>query len=347
MSGFGLGPLPRNYDAALRDARDKKASVRLSAVKDLAVHAGGVSGARAVGALLDTLAGDASAEVRGAAAVALADSGSRSAVDGLLAAAEDASDHVRQMALLALGEVSSPGDAKVADAIRRALASDHAPLRFQALIAANRTNADVAASALIAATRDPDAEVRHLAFRLLEERATDDADVVRIDPAVARAARHALDDDSFAVRLGAAILLARSGDASGKAVIVRAVDGVRDRLDPEDVGAAIGLVADLALAEARRGLARRAFGGLFGRDPFAYEARIALARLGDPRARDSIVRGLSSWSRDTRTLYAVAAGRARLVEARERLAQMRGNSGLAEPEAVEEALDRIAQGVAR
>lgn len=347
MSAFGLGPLPRNYDAALRDVHDKKSSVRLSAVKDLALHAGGVGGTRAVVALLDALARDVSAEVRGAAAVALADSGSRAAVDGLLVAAEDASDHVRQMALLALGEVSAPGDARVVEAIGRALASDRAPLRFQALIAANRTNAGLAAGALLAATRDSDAEVRHLAFRLLEERATDEADVVRIDPDVARAARNALDDDVFAVRLGAAILLARSGDRSGASVIARAVDGVRERLDPEDVGTAIGLAADLSLAEAKQGLARRAFGRLFGRDPFAYEARIALARLGDSRARDSIVRGLSSWFRDTRTLHVVAAGRARLVEAREQLASMRGNSSLAEPDAVEEALARIPHGVAR
>src|SRR5690242_12726685 len=100
--GFGLGPLPRTYDAALRDARDRKPSVRLSAVRDLARHAGGVAGGRAISTLLDVLANDASAEVRGAAAVALADSGSREAVDGLVQAGDDPSDHVRQMAMLAL-----------------------------------------------------------------------------------------------------------------------------------------------------------------------------------------------------------------------------------------------------
>jgi hypothetical protein len=77
------------------------------------------------------------------------------------------------------------------------------------------------------------------------------------------------------------------------------------------------------------------------RDPLAYEARIALARMGDSRARAAIVRGLSSWSRDTRTLSVVAAGRARLAEARPRLSAMRSNSSFAEPEVVDEALLRI------
>jgi len=341
MSGFGLGPLPRTYDAALRDAHDKKASVRLSAVKDLARHAGGVGGRRAVLALLDVLGTDVSAEVRGAAAVALADSGARTAVDGLLAAAEDDNEHVRQMALLALGEVSTPNDARVRTLLELALESDRAPLRFQALIAANRLGEQALGATLLRATEDHDSEVRHLAFRILEERATDASDVVRVDVDVTRAARVALEDDAFPVRLGAAILLARSGDRAGVAVIVRAVNGVRERIDPEDLGTAIALVAELRLSEAKPGLDRRAWGGFLTRDPFAYEARIALARLGDERARGAILRGLSSWSRDTRTLSTVAAGRARLVEARERLAAMKANPGLVEREVVDEALALI------
>jgi hypothetical protein len=89
------------------------------------------------------------------------------------------------------------------------------------------------------------------------------------------------------------------------------------------------------------GLSRRAWGGFLTRDPFSYESRIALARMGDPRARAAIVKGLSSWSRDTRTLSVVAAGRAHLAEARPRLSEMRGNPGFAEPESVDEALAKI------
>jgi HEAT repeat protein len=341
MSGFGLGPLPRTYDAALRDSRDRKAGVRLSAVRDLARHAGGVAGSRAVKALLDVLANDSSAEVRGAAAVALADSGSKHAVDGLVQAGDDPSDHVRQMALLALGEVSTPGDERVLATVERALVSDRASMRFQALIALSRLATERAGPAVLNATTDSDAEVRHLAFRVLEERATETSDVVRIGADIAKAARDALEDESLGVRLCAAILLVRSGDRAGTPVIVEAVNGVGSRVDFEDLSVAIALSADLELEDARPGLMRRAWGGVLSRDPLSYESRIALARMGDARARSAIVRGLSSWSRDTRTLAVVAAGRARVAEARPRLAAMRGKPSFAEPEVVDEALARI------
>jgi HEAT repeat protein len=341
MSGFGLGPLPRTYDAALRDARDRKTSVRLSAVRDLARHAGGVAGGRAVSTLLDVLANDVSAEVRGAAAVALADSGSREAVDGLVEASDDPNDHVRQMAMLALGEVSAPGDLRALESVERALVSEQASMRFQALIALSRLATERAGPAVLKATTDSDAEVRHLAFRVLEERATAESDAVRIEADVAKAARDALEDESPKVRLCAAILLARSGDRAGAPVIVEAVNRPHVDADLEDLSVAIGLVADFGLAEATPGLSRRAWGGFLTRDPLSYESRIALARMGDGRARDSIVRGLSSWSRDTRTLSVVAAGRAHLSEARSRLFAMRGNPGFAEPESVDEALAKI------
>ena len=341
MSAFGLGPLPRTYEAALRDAHDKKASVRLSAVRDLARHAGGVTGSRAVRALLEVLANDSSAEVRGAAAVALADSGSRDAVEGLVQAGDDASDHVRQMALLALGEVSTPGDERVLATVERALTSDQASMRFQALIALSRLATERAGPVVLQATADEDAEVRHLAFRVLEERSTGESDVVRIDADVAKAAREALEDESLSVRLCAAILLARSGDRAGTPVIVEAVNRIGAGLDFDDLSVAIALAADLDLGDARPGLSRRAWGGVLSRDPLSYESRIALARMGDARARAGIVKGLSSWSRDTRTLSVVAAGRARIVEARPRLAVMRGSPSFAEPDAVDEALARI------
>jgi HEAT repeat protein len=341
MSGFGLGPLPRTYDAALRDARDRKASVRLSAVRDLARHAGGVAGGRALSTLLDVLANDASAEVRGAAAVALADSGSREAVDGLVQAGDDPSDHVRQMAMLALGEVSKPGDSRVLESVERALVSEQASMRFQALIALSRLAKERAGPAILKATTDSDAEVRHLAFRVLEERATEESDAVRIEADVARAARDALEDESPRVRLCAAIVLARGGDRTGVPVIVEAVNRLHGDADLEDLSAAIGLVADFGLSAAIPGLSRRAWGGFLSRDPLSYESRIALARMGDERARAAIVRGLSSWSRDTRTLSVVAAGRAHLAEARPRLSEMREDPGFAEPESVDEALAKI------
>jgi hypothetical protein len=214
-------------------------------------------------------------------------------------------------------------------------------MRFQSLIALNRLNPERAGSVLLRATTDPDAEVRHVALRILEERASSESGEVRVGEDVAKAARDALEDESMSVRLCAAILLAKSGDRDGAPVIVEAVNRLGARVDYEDLGAAIELAADFGLADARPGLARRAWGGVLSRDPLSYEAKIALARMGDSRARAAIVRGLSSWSRDTRTLSVVAAGRARLAEARARLSAMRGNPSFAEPEAVDEALLKI------
>jgi len=76
-------------------------------------------------------------------------------------------------------------------------------------------------------------------------------------------------------------------------------------------------------------------------DRFAFQARIALAKLGDRRAIETILRDLSAWNRDARTLAVVAAGRARLAEAKPLLESMRGKAGRAEPEAVEAALQEL------
>ena len=90
-------------------------------------------------------------------------------------------------------------------------------------------------------------------------------------------------------------------------------------------------------SEARAALSRRAFGffGLF-RDPLAWHARVALARLGDPQAKSAILRGLSALTRDARTIAVAAAGRARLREARPILDRM--TPAQADPETVRDAL---------
>lgn len=334
---FGPAPLPRSFEASLRDRESERLHVRLSAVRDLGRHAASDRSGRALAALRETLASDPSAEVRGAAALSLADADARTAAEALVLALCDSSVYVRQMALLALGEVGDADSVHLLSAVEAAL-DDAAPaLRFQALIACHNLNAPSAESALFAATGDADAEVRHVAFRLLEERASDAEGAAHPSDAVREAARAGLSDGVLSVRLAAAILLARSRDRAGDAVIAAALsDG--SGLEPEDEQTAIVLSGELCIEGARPGLERRAFGFLFGRDRFSYEARIALARLGDVRARNRISRELAAWSRDTRTLAVVAAGRAELVEARHVIETMRGDPRRAEPEAVEEAL---------
>ncbi|HEY6077889.1 MAG TPA: hypothetical protein VIW29_03760 [Polyangiaceae bacterium] len=145
------------------------------------------------------------------------------------------------------------------------------------------------------------------------------------------------------MQLSAAILLAVLGDAAGHERLIAVVNERRRIKHPEDEVIAVELCGELGLSQATPGLERRAFGVLGGRTPVSWHARVALAELGHARARSAIMRGLSAWSRDARTLAVAAAGRARLAEAREILQGMVGFPERAEPEAVSEALTSIEQ----
>jgi hypothetical protein len=123
-------------------------------------------------------------------------------------------------------------------------------------------------------------------------------------------------------------------------VLVEAARGTTSSDDAEDVAAAIERCGELGLEQARIGLERRAFGSTFGlrRDPFAWHARVALARMGHGRAAKEIIAELGAFTRDQRTLAVAAAGRARLVAARPRIEAMRGDASRADADAVDEAL---------
>ena len=71
----------------------------------------------------------------------------------------------------------------------------------------------------------------------------------------------------------------------------------------------------------------------------AWHARIALARMGHERARAEILDDLGSWRRETREAAVVAAGRARIHEARGKLENLGGTVDAA---LVHEALVRLA-----
>jgi HEAT repeat protein len=332
---WGYQPLPRTLDAALRDSAHGRASVRLSALADLARHAGEGSAA-AASRLRALLLEDPTASVRAQAAVALADAGARDVTGALLRALEDPQPSVQQMALLALGELGERGDSAVARAIDGATREESAPLRFQALIAAERLG--LPTDLLIGALDDLDPLVRHIALRLLEQRCSPvgaDARPV-LTPEVGRAVRAALGDRDLRVRLAAAIFLARAGEGQGSPVLVEAIASP-GQVDLEDEQAAIVLAGELGVRAAMAPLERQAF-PLFGRGRLSYEAQVALASMGHPRARAHILKGLSSFDRDRRTLAVVAVGRAGLTEARPTLEAMAGDPRRAEPDAVAEAL---------
>lgn len=337
---FGAPALPRTLEAALRDVSSKKARVRAEAARELIPH---VEADRAcVIRALELCLRDEDAAVRAAAATALGEVRGAEALAALLVAIEDGDGTVRQMAIVALGEL---GDGRAIERLRRALSDERPEVRFQAVMAFPRVtpHRDVAMQALLDATRDEDPLVAHIAIRMAEELCGDRAPD---GPLLARA-RAMLSHPSELVRVACAIVAANAEEGEvreegAREVLVGLVNGALQTTDSDDEAAAIELAGELGLERARPGLERRAFGGplggLVGRNRYAWLARVALARMGHERACREIVGELGSWLRDKRTLAVAAAGRARLVAARDVIASMRGDDSRADPSAVAEAL---------
>lgn len=334
---FGMVPLPRTLEAALRDVADPKLHVRLSAARDLARHAD-TDRARVIGALERALHDD-SGQVRATAAELLGDLEGVEALAGLLVTVEDEIDLVRQQAIYALGMI---GDARAQKRLERALEDARPELRFQAVMAYPRVVPEPshAVRALVKATRDVDEHVAHMAFRMTETLA-DEGEVV--DAAVLRRALEALDDGRPRVRAVAAIIVARSGRGEADDLLVDLVSGALSTPELEDVSAAIELCGERRLERAGPVLAKRAFGGVlgFGRDPLRWNARTALARLGDERARREILAELDARSPDVRTLAVSAVGQARMLEAYDRVLAMKDDPRRADPSTVEAVLAQL------
>lgn len=330
---FGLSPLPRSLAAALRDANDPKLEVRLGALRDLVRYAR--SGESEAKAALGRALADPADEVRASAALALADADVQDHLATLVSMAQhDRASRARQFALLALGELGNVGSEALAAALKAACSSDVAAERFQALLSLHQVAPAACEPALLASLVDPDPEVRKLGFRIAEAHY---ADAHPLPELVRARARSALGGADLKVRAAAALLLGRYGDTSGEEMLLLLLARRVPGASSEDEQAAIDLAGELSLQAARPALARRAFAWL-ARDPLAYDARIALARMGDARARDGIVRDLDAWTFHARTLAVVAAGRARLTEAKPRLYALLAAPERADAVAVREAL---------
>jgi HEAT repeat protein len=331
-------PLPRTLGATLRDSQSHKPRVRLSSIEDLVRWAEGEERTRCIAQLVALLEQDPDLEVRAAAALGLADAGARESLPALVAAAEHAPPRVRQMSLVSLGELAAVGDAAALAAVRSSLDSELPALRFQALVAAHRLFDEASLPVeLERALADVEPKVRYVACRVSEERYF--ANAVSPPAELFDALGRALADEDAAVALAAAIPLARAGSEQARQHVVRYLNGGRRTAQLEDEQAAIELCAEIGLLAAQPGLGVRAWGGMLGGiSPLAFQARVALARLGDERASHQILQELSSWSRATRTRAVAAAGQARLEAARARLLEMRANERQADPESVSEAL---------
>lgn len=338
---LGLKQLPRTLQAALRDVDSKRREVKLSALRDLGRLAReGDAGERSAALEgMSRLLGDSEGIVVGQTALELADVGARESVAELVRVARrEERLKVLQLVLVALGELAEPGDEEALGPVRQALRAEDPELRYQALIAVARLAPEQANEALVSALADEDTEVRYIAVRLLEERwATND----ELPEHLAARLRRTLEDEDRHVRLAAAILFGRRGSEVGAEVLCESlVVGARHA---DDAQAAIELCGELGLAAARPLLERRAFASQLLRrnDATAWHARVALAKMGHERARETLRRGLKAWTRDARTLAVAAVGRAGLAEAHGDLVAMRGDSARADPEAVNEALAQL------
>jgi HEAT repeat protein len=312
--------------------------VRLSALTDLVRLTKTDARERAILALIGLLRSDAHAELRAEAAVGLADAAAVGARAALLAALDDPVLRVRQLATLALGELGEPGDAELGARLSASLTAPEAALRFQALIACDRLLPAQSEAMLGRALADADEEVRTMALRLARKRwPAGDAPA-----ALLASAERLLRDPASMVRAAAALWLAPHGVSAADDVLVGVLDGGVPIHNDADLEQVMELTAKRGLSRARPALARRAFALLRRADPLRWHALVALARLGDERARRRILSGLGAWTRDARTLAVVAAGRAGLREANAQITGFRGDPTRAEPEAVEDALSALA-----
>lgn len=371
---FRPPPLPRTLEAALRDATDPKADVRVDALREVLqfIH---VDRARCLAALEKAL-DDTHAPARAMALQVLGAGEARELLPAILVRCEDEDGLVRQEAIAALGAIR---DERACGKLERALTDDRPEVRFQAVMAYPRVCGapqDVVA-ALERATRDADPHVVHVALRMAEEigggpaveppshtavsdengaiEDEDDEDdedrVASIAPPLLARARALLTHAEPRVRAVAAVVLARAGDDAGDAVLVGVIDGSVATPEAEDLTAAISLAGRRNLTRAMPGLERRAFGGFLGlgRDAYAWHARTALARMGHPRAVKELLADIGSRDPYRRSLAVIAAGHARLEQARAALERVRasggGNGRIAERALA--ALDRGAPGGAR
>jgi HEAT repeat protein len=296
--------------------------------------------------LSDTASGDSDTETRVQAVLALADGNATEAVGDLINLIETAAPRVQQMALLALAELAEPGNERVLEVARHATNSPLPALRYQGLVALRHVAASQAVLALVSALSDLDMEVRWVAVRLLDELSLDETrshGPQANPPWVAEASssvRAAQRDSSVRVALAARLLLARWGDAEAILSLADLFAPGAARMDLQDELAVIRLVAQFGVEQAKPALAKRAWPVLF-ETALTFEARVALAAMGDRRAREAILRDLNSASPLKCARAVEPVGRLRLAEGRARLVQLLQNPGHLDVATIRLALGRV------
>lgn len=345
---LGLPSLPRKFEAALRDITASRAEIRGSALVDLLRYADSER-SRVSSAIGQLLQSDPDAEVRALAALAAADAELRELVPGLLRALDDKSPRVQQMALLALGEQGEGLARAELGGVERLLASKLPALRYQALVAWSRLTGPEGVAALLAATSDPDEEVRWIAWTQLEAQLFKDGQPNNSGiassastmprPEVKAALAAQAQDPSMRIRVVVAAILYRLGEpAALTELLERAQRGTKisrrelARLAKEFGRLRFEPARAWLKASARRGWLEGAVG---------WPALVALAALGDPAARASVVDELDARSIQRRHRALQAVSEISLESAMPRLRALRANPGGVDPSLIEQAWDAL------
>lgn len=284
---FGPTPLPRTFEASLRDLESPEARVRASAFADLARYEfdDEPRRSRALAAIERGLLRDEDVRVRAAAVECAAEWRAAELVPGLLMAVEDDFPFVGELAVRTLGEL---GDARAIPKLRRLLDDERPELRFQAMGAwckLPHAGEDERYGPLLDRMKvETNRKVLLMALRVFDERAeheTFDAVASRLEGALRAALEHP------ETALLAALVLAKRGDAEGRRVVVTRLHArpLPGSVPSEDDREAVLLAGRRRWSEAVPALARRAHGiGRFLADTCATEALVALAALGDTRS---------------------------------------------------------------
>ena len=324
-------------DLASSDPRVRKAAI--AAAPRVAREEGDEARLRIIEGLVAQLSTAASTMIRGDAALALADLEATEAVPQLIEAATDDNDLLRELAVSALGEI---GDGRAAEVVGKALRDDEPEVRFQAIVAYPRVaKGQIPEDRIWAALRrgldDADGDVQVRAAEACAEL----ADGAELPAAIGdRLANLCRDEGAESeLRIVAAITLGDSGDARGGKVLVAVITGELPS-DERRTCIAMELAGELRLETAKANLEATVFGwrARFGDPTRRTAALVALCRLGDARAIAEVTADLESGSYAKKAIALGVAGRGKVRSARAAIEGLRGQPGLADPDAVEDAL---------
>jgi hypothetical protein len=290
---FGPTPLPRTFEASLRDLGSEDARVRASAFADLARYefTDEPRRSRALGAIERGVLRDDDVRVRAAAVEAAAEWRAEELVPSLLMAVEDDYPFVGELAVRTLGEL---GDPRALPKLRRLLDDERPELRFQAVGAwcklPHEGDDERYGPVLERMRTEASRKVTLMALRVFDERVERES-FGAMAGAVEGFLRASLEHPE--TELLAAIVLAKRGDAEGRRVVVARVNArpLPGSVPTEDDREAVLLAGRFRWAEAVPALARRAHGiGRLLADTCATEALVSLVALGDARSRRDLER---------------------------------------------------------